>query len=213
MLIIFRWWYFLGIGGIGLTAFGAVETGHELDSEPEPALVSLAALESGAAPPQPYVRLGANLAMYPMLAYQERSGRIENVCYPLISEDHAYVQAWRKLAERYGDADVPPGEVPVLDGVRVYAFDKQWKQLADLPSDTATNESLEGLLFPVKKLGDKERQLLVTSSGRPVQSDVLVLEVGRKPRSLLTCIQFLAVGVALLVLAVLRFFKKPKPAQ
>ncbi len=77
MLIIFRWWYFLGIAGVSLTAFGVIETGHALDNEPEPAQVSLAGLESGAAPAQTFVRLGTNVAMYPMLAYEERrSGRI-----------------------------------------------------------------------------------------------------------------------------------------
>ncbi len=123
------------------------------------------------------------------------------------------MQACRKLADRYGEAEVPPNEVPKLEGVKVYVFDKQWSKLADLPEDPITNDSLEGILFPANKLSTDERKLLVTSIGHPVGSDVWVLEAGRKPRSLATCIQFVIVGAVMLVLAVLRFFKKPKPAQ
>ena len=77
-IIVWRWWYFLGIAGIVLTVWGGAETRHATASGSEPADVAVADLQRGAAGPQPWVRLGEHLAPY-SVAGTPRTGRRDNV--------------------------------------------------------------------------------------------------------------------------------------
>lgn len=218
MLILFRWWYFLGVGGLFATGFGAVELRHALANSGEPVAIELAELEVGVAPAQPFVRIGAHLALYPHLAFETRQrrggntgpdGKITKSCYPIVSAGHAYLQAWERVSERYPTEDIPDAEVPKLAGVRVFVFDTRWTERTQLPTAFTRGDMIEGILTPVPDLRPDERELLTLAADGPVDSTTYLLEAGRRPRSVATCVQYLAVGLGLLAVAVWRFFRKP----
>ncbi len=212
MILIFRWWYFLGVGGLGCAGYGAMELRHALANASEPVEISLAALEAGEPPAQTFVRLVEYCAVYPMIAYrQSRSGRIETSCYPIVSTSHEFVAGWRELTRQRAQLGLTTGEVPLLLGrdVKVYVFDERWQRTDQLPSAPAMGQSLEGILRPIGELGAKQRSVLATTARQELPETTYVLDADRRPRSVATCVQFLAVGVVLLVLAVVRFFRKP----
>jgi hypothetical protein len=210
MLIIYRWWYFLGLAGVGFTGFGLFEMSDAWANGSEPAPISLASLEAGTKPPQTYVSIGEHVALFPFLSSRQKAGVVEATCYPIVSRDHEYLRAWGKLGERYGTASVPAEEVPELMNARVYVLDKRPQQsIANLQKDRRERESIEGIF--VAGVGAEDHALLA-ASGTEGDRRVLVLDAGRRPRPLSTCVQYLVLGVVLLGAAVGRLVRTPGPS-
>ena len=120
MIVVFRWWFFAGAAGLFLLAKGGVESELSLRCSAEPSPMELGDLENGAALPQGFVRIGKHHALFHATVARERSGRIQRVLFPIASLENEYAAEWDRLRTRYGRVgDVPVGQVPKLDTVRV----------------------------------------------------------------------------------------------
>src|SRR5687767_7201750 len=101
MLVIFRWWYFAGLAGVGAMAFGGIETSLALKSGAEPTPVTIEQLSTGSAPAEPWVRLGAHVALHDQVFALEAKGRVKAAFHPAVAADHPYNEAWQALRKRY----------------------------------------------------------------------------------------------------------------
>lgn len=203
MLIIFRWWYFLGLGGLGLVAVGVVETNLALESGSEPLSVSLDDLQSGQPVVKPYVRLGEHVALYPYAAYVEKgaSKRVDTVLVPIVDPGHVILH---ELQEAARSKDPQPPELR-----RVHVF-LQTKGDAALQAEPRKVAQLEGIVRRYDKVSSDVRNLVRTIDPQIDTTKVRVIEAGRRPKALAVTIGMVVAGVALLVLAV-RKFRGPRP--
>lgn len=215
MIVVWRWWYWLGLGGIALIGWSTVEAKHATASGTQPIEVSLADLAAGAAIAQPYVRLGEHVALYAdSIGWGPRRGnRLDWSIYPVVPPDHGYLEAWRKLAERYPDPDdVPAGAIPRLEQVHALVLTKRWRTTDANPGGNEQVAGLEGLRFRYDEL-DRDESSVVNELLPDFDPERLwVLEEGRRPRPLWLCWALGAAGVVLLVQAVRLFRGKRAPA-
>lgn len=210
MIIVWRWWYFLGIAGIVLVTWGAVETGHATASGAEPADVAVAALQRGDGGTQPFVRIGEHVALYGHAVGwgDEDNDRLDWSIYPIIAKDHAYLAAWHALDERYPNPDdIPESEYPRLDGVNVFVMTERWKTVDDMQDGSELVSGLEGLLFEYEKMDKDEIGALRSIQPSLDQAHVRLLEEGRRPRPLWLCLT-LGVGGVLLIGQAVRSFRR-----
>lgn len=210
MLVIFRWWYFLGIAGIGLTTVGAIETKLAARAGSSPIAVSLDALERGEAPDQPYAALGEHVALFNHTVQYGRKGGIDWSCYPVIGKDHAYLKDWRTCLERYETpADIPARDVPRLKDVVVFVKSAEWKHQSVIPSDIRTIDRLEGILFRFDQLSGPEKDAVRAVAPLRDEARTFVLEAHRHPWPLWKGVAIGGLGVALILQAI-RLFRRPR---
>ena len=202
MILVLRWWYFAGIAGIAATAFGCIETKLAFDSGAEPTPVTIEQLSTGVVPTQPWVRLGPHVALLDHAVWLESRGRVRSAFHPVVAESHPYIEAWRVLAKRYARVeDVPVGQLPLLDSIRVLVQTKTKPANAS----RATVEGVEGMLFSGSTLSPDERDLVEDRlSVRDVQR-LLVLEAGRRPWPVAVAIGTTVLGLLTIVWAIRRF--------
>lgn len=202
MFIIFRWWYFAGIAGIGLTIYGGVETKLALQSSSEPIAVTIDDLDSGTPLAQPFVRLGAHVALEPLgVARRAKRSKTSKVVYPLVGVEHPIVRA---LADR----PRTKSELPGFADCHVFAL----RQGTVLSTAARTGEGLEGTVFDFEELSTEERNLVTLAVPSVDRAAVRVLEVGRRPKPLALVIGSLLAGITLVGLAI-RLFRGVRANQ
>ncbi len=217
MIIVFRRWYFVGVTGLALTIWGAVEAKHSTRSKSEPIDVEIEALHDGDDLEQPYVRLGRHIALHDQTIMwgPERGDRIDWVLYPIVPSEHPYVAALDRISERYEAGDeVPEAEWPVLWGVNAFVLCKQWGDESQVPLQSEAEHNVEGIVFTWDDLDKDEKDGLRMLCRDLDKSRVRVLEFGRRPKPFWVMALLGTAGVLLLGLAVKLFFgtKKKAPA-
>jgi hypothetical protein len=201
VFVVFRWWYFAGVGGLVASVLGGIETSLALKSGAEPVPVTIEQLTNGTLPPQPWVRLGPHVALLDHAAWLESRGRVRAAFHPVVAADHPYLEAWRVLTARHGNPnDVPVGQLPRLSGVRAVVESKS------RPGDAGIVEvaSAEGMLFAGSSLS-RDEEALVESRFHVDARQLLVLEVNRRPWPIAFAIGALVLGLATLGWAIRRF--------
>jgi hypothetical protein len=217
LLVVFRWWYFLGLGAVVALAFGGNDLVVALGSPATPRAVDPAAIERDGAPAERWLRIGEHVALLDLAVvfrHQEEERRraatppdVDHVLYPIASLHHPYVEAWRALDAQYGSrADVPLGKVPRPDDLRVFV------RAAALPPNPGRSpllhrDHLIALARPWTLVNAKvdERTALLASMPGIDPERVVILDANLSPPSLGDAIAVLALGVLLSILAVRRF--------
>jgi hypothetical protein len=149
MFIVFRAWYFAGIAGVALTVYGANETRLRLNASALPDVVSVADLEQGRRPQQPFVKLDRHFAVYEATVYETRRERIKRAVYPLLSPRHPWLVAWDELRAMYPDQNqIPRGEVPALAPIKVLALTDRFEKPSDIREDGTFENGAIGILYP-----------------------------------------------------------------
>lgn len=209
MFIIFRWWFFAGALGIGLLVKGGVEAQLASKCSDEPTPIEVKDLESGAQLDQPYVKVGQHVALYrETVTRQRKTGTVESVMYPIVEEGHPYLEAWERLLTKYGCyEDIPIGQIPTLDGVRVLVLagpkTPSWDEAQRGQSRVETQ--VVGVAFPFAKLSKDEKEEVQAALERHDLSQVIVVQAGRTPMPITHCIAFLVCGAVALGWAIKRF--------
>jgi hypothetical protein len=124
--------------------------------------------------------------------------------YPIISESHPYLQRVGEALERYGSwDDIPESERPVFDDFSVLVRSERYKVVRAVPGpDWDQADAVQGLIVNgVRSLGVEERNLLGSSFPTLNLDRVLILEEGRTPSSMTSCLGLLGSGAALLLAA------------
>ncbi|MCA8947922.1 MAG: hypothetical protein KDE27_00370 [Planctomycetes bacterium] len=215
MIIIWRWWYFLGLGGAGLMIWSNVEMRHSLASGTSPVEVTIEALQRGDPVAQPYVRVGEHEALFGLGLEGGRKRKVDWVVYPVVDRNHRYVTAWRELERRYPDPRrAPRGALPQLDGASVFVLDKRPGSRGQVHLRPAPNlvAAAEGLLFRWDDLDRHETDALLAIQPQLDRSRAFVLEIARRPRPLWLCVVLATLGTILLVVAI-RLFRKGRAAD
>lgn len=206
MLIVFRWWYFVGIAGLVLAVKGGIELNLASKVADEPQVVQLADLENGVAPDQPFVKIETHYAAFDRAVYFERKGRITELVYPIVSEQHPWSLQCGELIDKYGDpAKVPVGEVPRLEPL-VLVTTSRFKRTSEVP-EAGDQPAAMGILERYGELSSDTRELVDMLS--PLRRDrVFVIELGRTPMSGLVALVMLLGGLSLIGWAISLFFGK-----
>ena len=208
MLIVFRWWYFLGVTGLVLLGVGIAEIRIATRTATEPEAIRVQELEGGKLPTQPYVRLDAHYAVFESTVYEHKRERIKDLIYPVVSEQHPWSLAWQRLQEKYSSPDqIPTGEIPALEPIRVLMLSDRFDKVDDIPDSGRDEPAAEGILFTWDELDSGERDLVEMLVSGPAAEQVVVLDLDRKPRSLAFSIGMLISGVVASFFAVGMFFK------
>lgn len=212
MFVIFRWWYFVGAGGVALAAYGGIETNFALKSGPEPTAVTMEQLTNGAPPPQPWVKLGAHVALLDRQVAFERSGRVKFVLHPIVGPEHPYLQAWKAVLARYGRVeDVPVGQLPRLDDVRVLVETRSLSSVDPRSNGASAVDAVEGMLHNGSSLNTDERRLVENMLPGHDHARLLVLEAGRRPVPAAFAIGLLVAGFVAICWAV-KIYRRPAVA-
>jgi hypothetical protein len=200
VLIIWRWWYFAGLAGVGCIAYGVVETGVAMRSGQEPMAVAFADLEQGKPLEQPYVRLGEHFALDVRVTRSGRKGSKAKTMYPLVRVDHPALQTLVANPRVLGSA--------MRAGVRVLGLTNgpaTWSQPQRF-------EHVDGLVSTFEELSSDERELVTRLLPGVDTGKVRVIEIGRRPKPLFIGLGALAVGIGALWWAIRRF-RGPRPKR
>lgn len=201
MFIIFRWWYFAGIAGIGLTVYGGFESRLAMRSGAEPIAVTIDDLEACKALAQPYVRLGEHVALEPLgISHRAKRGA-STVVYPLVAPENPIVRA---LADR----PQTKSELPGFADCHVFAL----REGVSLSQSSRMGVALEGTVFDFEGLSAAERNLVTLAVPNVDRTAVRVLQVGRRPKPLVLTFAMTLAGLALLGLAI-RLFRGPRSTR
>jgi len=192
MFVIFRWWYFTGMAGIGLTVYGAIETNLALRTNSEPIAVTMADLESDKPLAQPYVRLGEHVALE-LLGTSTNSKKVADrkTLYPIVGVDHPIVEALEKKAKSKSD-------LPGFSDCHVFA-------LRNGPAATPKvrrSAAAEGVVFGFDELSEIEQRLVSIVVPSVDRAAVRVIELDRRPVPLVRCLGALVAGLAFTALAI-----------
>ena len=207
MLIVFRWWYFVGIAGLVLAALGVRETSLAMKAAKEPEDIRLVALENGERPSQPFVRIDAHYAVYGACSYESKRDRIKSTVYPIVSAEHPWSKGWDALNAKYENPDdIPRGEMPPLEPLQVLVKTSQFDRLEDIPDGGEDCGPISGVLFTYDELDSDEQELVRMVSDKA--NGAVLLDLGRKPTSLAASAGMLAIGLILCGLAVRLFFRR-----
>jgi hypothetical protein len=189
MIIIFRWWFFVGIAGLGAGVYGGRELELARHASPEPVPMELAALEAGEMPAQPHIRIGAHVAQFDACLSVSRGSRLEAIYYPITT----------------------PGAGPGRRTVVVKS--KQFERLDQVPGTQRTVPGLSGILTTAAEVTTKDRDAVLRMVGARDARAVPVLEAHRRPKPELECWIWSIAGGLLLLLAVHLFRVRRRRAR
>jgi len=211
MLLIFRGWYFCGFAAIGCVGFGVNELNLALNAATEPEAITMAELEQGKRPSQPFVSVDDYYAVYGATAYETKGTRVKDAFFPMLSSKHPWCLAWDQLATKYDDlAKVPNGEMPALDQIKVMGLTDEFKKLSQIPDEGRMEDGAIGIFYTYDDCTSDERELIAMIE-KDHPEDVVVIEIGRKPKSVMFGAAFTLVGVVLAGLAIMMFRKNRTP--
>lgn len=167
-------------------------------ASPEPQVVELADLESGAVPDNTHLQIGPHWRMYHELVFRYEAKRgadeddvsdatkVDYAYYPVLSEAHPYFLALGNMLELYGSyEDIPEERLPEVDQFAMLVKTKQHKTVGALPEGVWTEgEPIGGLVVNrIHDLKEDERNLIAQSFPGVSLDSLLVLEEGRRPAS------------------------------
>lgn len=185
------------VGGIA-AFYGIQELRVSHGASTEAVEVDLATLEAGDALPDSHIRLGPHIALYPMCYYEYRKGKHEHgepgpgtslTCtyYPVISNEHSFLQAFQAWNESLESADdqsaiQPP---PAIGQFAVLVKSDEFSILGEIPDDFGSVPSVQGLVInTIESLDDEETNLLRQNFPGLDVEQVLILEKDRQPAGL-----------------------------
>lgn len=184
-----------------------------------PVPLSLSDLEKGLELTNPWVILDDHLALYPYSLYQQENPagkaqsrtekRLDSVYYPVLSLEHPYVLAWKKLVEAGRSEQIPDHDYPVLLYFRVLVRTSRYSSLSELPSDWAREKPIRGLLSP--RLDPEIVQYVRENWPDMDPTDILVLEQDRVPPGVSTLVFLYLVSLLLYLLAFILWRKSCHP--
>ena len=199
-------------GGAMLTYVNAKEFLLDRRASAKPESVKLADLEQGKEPSNPHIMIGPHLAVYSVGVYEyEKRSRDEAITpsteikayyYPLISEEHPFVDRLRELVAKHGGVENVPDDAPwpVLTDFRVLVKTTRFSTYGSIPEEMMPVDSVQGVVINSVDPLDSETIDLLRQQFSGVDPDkVLVLEDGRKPSSMGWSIGRLGLSVALLL--------------
>ena len=199
----------MGIGG-SLVYYGVLEHRLSGDASAEPVEVSLADLEAGKPLPDAHIRIGLHHRMYAISVYEYRQDAdgissdtpVYWTYYPIISDEHPYMEGIAKLRAKYGSLDkVPNGAGPVLGEVAVVVKSELFSTYGEIPRKRIYTEAIEGMVInEIESLGDEEQELLSEGFPKMDFDKILILEEFRHPESMATIVTIFTIGGALIVL-------------
>jgi hypothetical protein len=208
------------IGGGILAFIGGQEFLMSWGGGSEPLAVELADLESGKAPERNYVAIGEHMAVYGGAVYSYSqskydssapgpSTKITECFYPIISYSHPFMKGLAELEEKYGSLDDAPddAEFPELNSFSVIVKAKHFDTIGAIPDGIELESSLEGLIInQVESLDSEEKDLIRSSFPQANLDEVVIIQAGRKPASLLKSLGMIVGGVVLALAGVAWFF-------
>lgn len=190
------------IGGGFLGYYGYQEYQVGAGASSEAVHVALADLESGATPPDTHLQIGDHWAIYPSWVGwgSQDSDQLDYIYYPIVSEGHAYNQAWDRLLDRYGDSEIPESQLPRLTSLGVLVKTDRYKREGDVPAQWQEVPSITGLLVhEIDGLKSDEERLLNQNYPGLDLSHVMILEEGREPKSAMSAVGLILGGAALIL--------------
>lgn len=183
MLVVFRWWYFLGIAGLGLAINGAPEFALSLRASADPVPTELAQLGTEGRVVEPHVRIGAHEAHY-----------AKGVVLTLGTK-------WRRSWFYY---PVGPEPFHVVARVRV--------QNGAIARRDVQETELVGIAEPLAEYDAREQAVVLNLVGSADPAKVVVIERDKHPNLLGSTAKLLG-SIFFLTWAALRFFRpKQRPA-
>jgi hypothetical protein len=176
------------IGGLVLAYFGVQEYRVSMGTSAEPMAVDLAALEGGETPDNNHILIGQHVADYDgcVYEYEEGSGRVTHMYYPIISDSNSFFDELNALYEKYDNPDdIPEQEHPGIHEFRVLVKTKRYKTENSIPAGLGAEDSVQGLVINLIDSMDKEEERMIQSEFPKVNMDeLLIVEDGRKPTSM-----------------------------
>lgn len=211
MLIVYRWCWFLvtrrwcivGLAGLTVGIYGAIETNLAAKTAAVPEPVQVADLEAGKLPPQPYVELDRHAALHPLATWHEKRGRVRKLVVPIVSPQHPFVAALQAASPARSGAQVDPAGVEPL----VFVQRRGSGSAQDLPKRVAVGDRAVGILFRYDELADDEQRLVARHAPRDRLDRVVVIELDRHPKPLAVCVGLLLAGMGASFVAVRLFFR------
>ena len=208
----------IGVGGF-LAFMGYQEFRVSHGASMEPVKVQLSTLESGESLTNNHVLIGDHVAVYGGSVYEYSQGKydksapgpntkVTHAFYPIISEEHVFFDKLNTLAETHGSLDtIPDSEWPSIDDFKVLIKTQRFKTIGSIPDGMTSESSLQGMLVnSISGLDSEEEDLVRSSFPKTDLSNVLIIEDGRKPASLLKSLGMLTGGIAVALAGVATFF-------
>ena len=177
MLVIFRWWYFLGIAGLGLAVTGAPELALALRASADPAPTELTQLGVDGRIAEPHVRIGDHAAHYSKGRVVTRSSK------------------WRRSWFYY-----PVGQEPLHVVARTAV------PSGGLPRHDHAEPELVGIAEPLDEYDPVEQAAVLSMLSGADPKQVVVIERDKHPNFLAALTKLLG-SILLFAWAALRFFR------
>ncbi len=188
-------------------------------SQSVPQRVELSALEQGQALSNAHIVIGDHWALFPYSIYQYNtskyshkeptdSTKLDFALVPLISRDHPYYQGIKALQKKYsGEEDtIPEDEWPPFRDFKVLLKTSQYATLGDLPVYWEEVSNVQGLVInEIDKLSGEELRLIQETWPALDVEHVLILEQGRKPKSMGMVWLMIGGGIVMVVVFLLFF--------
>ena len=198
----------------------------------EPDAVVLADLEKGIQSiDNNHITVGEHVAFYGAALYEYKkskyasggpkpTSKVNHAYYPIISAEHPFMQALGSLAEEYGGLEnVPEGTaLPAIDQFSILVKTSRFKTINSIPDGLEEEKNVQGLIINrIKSLDSKEVKLIKQSFPNLNLKQVLILDQGRKPTSVIGALAIIFGGLVLAFGSVAWLFsgggKKPAPAR
>ena len=191
------------IGGGFLAFFGLQEYRVSMGTSAEPVQIDLAKVEAGETPTNNHWLIGEHAADYwgCVYEYEEDTKRITHLYYPIISDDNPYFDKLEELITKHGGPNnIPEAEYPDVDTFRVLVKTERFKKESAIPDGLSSDDSLQGLVINLIGSMDAEEERLIKQSFPKVNvDDVIILEEGREPASMMVSLGMLGGGVLLIL--------------
>ena len=185
------------LGGM-LAYFGIQEYRVSVGTSAEPASVNLSSLEAGETLTNNHVLIGEHVADYAgcVYEYDQDSGRVTHMYYPIIAQDHPFFDKLAALYDKYGNPnDIPEAEFPAIDDFRVLIKTKRYTNQNSIPEGLGAEEKIQGLVVNLIDGMDKEEERLIKQSFPKINMDeILIVEDGRSPTSMLKTLGMIGGG-------------------
>ena len=188
------------IGGGVLAFFGIQEVLVSYGTDSKADEVDLKTVEDGQTPESNHAKIGEHMAIFDASVYAVRQAKhekgepgpgskVEYCFYPIISNEHPYINALRELADKHGGLDNVPEEAAWPDiqdyTISMLVKTKKFKTVGTIPDGMDTQDTVQGLIInQIDSLDSEEEGLVKESFPKADLEKVLILEDGRKPASL-----------------------------
>ena len=199
------------IGGGFLTFTGFQEYKVSSNAKSTPSLVKVEDLEKGVELKNNHVRLNEHAALIGGCVYSARlakgeydvkdSSSVEYIYYPVISYEHPYFTGQDKLIEKYGSYEaIPENKMPKLNNIKVMVKSTNYGTVGSIPAEVDHKDKFTGLIVSsINSIDDEEASLLKQSFPGLNVSNLIIIEQGRKPSSMLISMLMMAGGVIIIV--------------